>query len=347
MRDFGEVLSTARRASGLTQEELAELAEVTQATLSRYENDQRAPDDDVLERLARALGVTADLFRAAGRVHGGLAVDAHMRRRQSAKPTVWRQLEAQLNMYRLHARLVCEEVSIRAEQSIPRLDLFETTPEAAARIVRMQWRMPVGPVRGLVRWMEAAGCIIIEEDFGTARVDGLSQWIDDYPVVMINMRAPTDRKRLTLAHELGHLVLHSEDVSAEIEDEANRFAGEFLMPTEMVRPQMRTLNLGRLHDLKREWGTSMQALIERANHLNLITASQRTNLYKSLSAKGWRTSEPLSDELLPEVPSLTRAIGDAMASKGFSAAEIDRIAGFDPAVTDHPFRPQRTRLQLV
>ncbi|MFD7659596.1 helix-turn-helix domain-containing protein [Actinosynnema sp. NPDC059797] len=347
MNDFGLVLSTARRARGLTQEDLALAAEITQAALSRYENDQREPDDEVLARLAKALGVTPEFLRVAGRVRGGMAVEAHMRRRQTAKPTVWRQLESQLNMYRMHARQIYEEVSVRAEQSVPQLDLVETTPEAAARIVRMQWRMPVGSVRNLTQWLEAAGCIVIEEDFGTARVDGLSQWIDDYPVIMINNRVPTDRKRLTLAHELAHLVLHSENVSSEMEDEANRFAGEFLMPTEMIRPQLRTLTLGRLHDLKREWGTSMQALIERAHHLGLITATQRTNLYKSLSARGWRTREPLSDELMQETPTLTRAIGEALAAKGYSKAEIDRLAGFDESVPDHPFRPTRSRLQLV
>ncbi|MEU4739204.1 ImmA/IrrE family metallo-endopeptidase [Actinosynnema sp. NPDC023658] len=341
------MLETARRARGLTQEELAEAADVSQGALSRYETGQREPDDEVLERLASALGVTRDFLDRAGRIRGGMAVDAHMRRRQTAKPTTWRQLEAQLNLYRIHARMLYGEVAVRAEQSIPRLDVVETDPVTAARIVRMQWRMPVGPVRNLVGWLEAAGCIVIEKDFGTPRVDGLSQWIDDYPLIMINSRVPTDRKRLTLAHELGHLVLHSVDVSSEVESEANSFAGEFLMPTEVIRPQLRTINLGKLHDLKREWGTSMQAIIERANELRLISAAQRTNLYKSLSARGWRTSEPLSDELAPEAPALTRSIGAALAAKGYSDPDIAKLAGFDPNTVDHPFRPDLPRLQLV
>jgi Zn-dependent peptidase ImmA (M78 family) len=348
MNEFSIVLATARRACGLTQEGLATAADVTQEAVSRYETGQREPDAEVLSRLARALGVTTEFFDAGGRVWGGMAVDAHMRRRQTAKPTVWRQLEARLNMYRLHARMVYEEVSVRAEQALPRLDPVEIPADAAARVIRMQWRMPVGPVQGLVRWMESAACIVIEEDFGTARVDGLSQWIDDYPVILINSRAPTDRKRLTLAHELGHLVLHSEDVTVDVETEANAFAAEFLMPSEVIRPQLRTVTLGRLHDLKREWGVSMQALIERAHDLRLITATQRTNLYKSLSAHGWRTSEPLSEELPAETPSLTRSIGSALLAKGYSPADIGRLVGFSESVRNHPFLPSDgRRLQLV
>jgi Zn-dependent peptidase ImmA (M78 family) len=36
--------------------------------------------------------------------------------------------------------------------------------------------MPIGPVRNLIRWVESAGVIVFEEDFGTPRIDGMSQW---------------------------------------------------------------------------------------------------------------------------------------------------------------------------
>lgn len=53
---------------------------------------------------------------------------------------------------------------------------------------------------------------------------------------------PADRLRATLAHELGHLVLHMNDnsISKErnIEDEAWLFAGEFLLPVEGLRKQL-------------------------------------------------------------------------------------------------------------
>ncbi|WP_066366509.1 helix-turn-helix domain-containing protein [Herbidospora mongoliensis] len=328
MTNLGEVLTTARRACGYTQEDLAGAAGVTQAALSRYENDLREPEAEVLERLARVLGVTAAFLTRAGRVHGGMAVDAHMRRRQTARPTTWRRLEARLNMYRMHASFMYEEISVRAEQYIPRLDPLDTPPADAARMVRMQWRMPIGPVRSLVRWLEAAGVLVIDEDFGTPRVDGMSQWIGDHPIILLNSRAPTDRRRLTLAHELGHLVLHSVDVSAYVEDEADAFAAEFLMPIEVIRPQLRTLKMGYLHDLKREWGVSMQALVERAYRAELMTPLARTNMYKAFSARGWRTAEPLGGELPPETPSLAATIGATLTGKGMDPGDIAHIAGF-------------------
>lgn len=344
MSALGEVLETARRAQGLTQAELADRAGVTQAALSRYENGLREPEAEALGGLAAALGVTVDFLQHAGRARGGMALDAHMRRRQTAPPSVWRQLEARLNVYRWHVSHLFEEVSLRAEQHVPTLDLLDVTPEEAARFVRAQWRMPSGPVRQLVQWLEAAGCVLIAEDFGTSRVDGLSQWVGDHPVILFNSAAPPDRARLTLAHELGHLVLHSAATSADdVEGQANAFAGEFLMPGEVIKPSLRNLKSGRLLDLKVEYGVSMQAIVERAYHLGLLTPTQRTSMYKMFSARGWRAREPASYDIAAERPVLATTIGEGMLQRGLTPSDVARIAGFADAASNTVFRPRGLR----
>ncbi len=82
------------------------------------------------------------------------------------------------------------------------------------------------------------------------------------------------------------MCLHSLEITEDMEHEANEFAAEFLMPTQAIRAQLRNVTLGRLHDLKREWGVSMLALIEKAYVIEPLTGAQRTNLYKTFSATG-------------------------------------------------------------
>lgn len=349
MSGIGEVLETARRARGMTQEELAVAAAVTQAALSRYENGLRTPEPEVLQRLAQALGVTPALLERGDRMRGGIAVTAHMRRRATAKVSLWRSLEARLNMLRLHTMELHEEITMRAELDVPIFDPVEDDPQDAARMVRIQWRMPVGPVHSLASWMEAAGVLIFEEEFGSAaRVDGLSQWAEDHAIVLLNASAPADRKRLTLAHELGHLVMHSQYVGTEMEDQANKFGAELLMPGAEIRPMLRgRLTLSRLVDLKRYWGTSMQSLIERAFHLGTISAQERSSLYKQLSARRWRTTEPASDEVPVEAPRLATHIADALQAKGFSMGELARVTGFWSPKDNNAFVPTRGRRHLT
>jgi Zn-dependent peptidase ImmA (M78 family) len=333
----------------MTQEELAEAAAVTQAALSRYEHGLRTPDPDVLQRLARSLGVTPALLERGDRMRGGIAVAAHMRRRATAKVSVWRTLEARLNMLRLHTMQLHEEITMRAELQAPTFDPAEDDPEDAARMLRVQWRLPVGPVHSLASWMEGAGILIFEEDIGSAaRVDGLSQWAEDHALVLLNASAPADRRRLTLAHELGHLLLHWQYADDEMEDQANRFGAEILMPAAEIGPMLRgRLTLSRLVDLKRYWGTSMQSLIERAFHLGAISAPERTSLYKQLSARRWRTNEPASDEVPVETPRLANHIADALQSKGLTMTEVAHLTGFWSPKDNNVFVPSRGRRHLM
>ncbi|PPK68120.1 XRE family transcriptional regulator [Actinokineospora auranticolor] len=347
MSGIGDVLETLRRARGLTQDELCVQAGLTQAALSRYENDQRMPDEAVLEKLAAILEVSARFLTRDHAVRGALAVDAHMRRQKTTKASLWRRLEAKLNVHRLHLSLLFEEVSMRAEQSVPTFDPIDTSPAEAALMVRAQWRLPVGPIRNLTRWLEAAGCVILEENFGTHRIDGLSQWINDHPVLLINSTIPVDRKRLTLAHELGHLVLHNGLATDDPEREANQFAAELLMPAHVIKAELRPVTLGRLRDLKCVWGVSMQALFERAYALELVTATERTTFYKAMNARGWKTNEPASDRLAPETPELVASIGAALRAKGLTDREIADIAGFAEHSPNNPFTRPPRRLQSV
>jgi Zn-dependent peptidase ImmA (M78 family)/DNA-binding XRE family transcriptional regulator len=273
MIGLGEALLVARKAQGLTQDDVCGQLGITQAALSRYENDQRVP----------------------------------------------------------------EEVSLQSTNIVPTFDPEETEPVAAALLTRAQWKMPIGPVWHLIRWLEAGGCVIIEEDFGTTRVDGLSQWIGDHPVILINSGLCADRKRLTLAHELGHLCLHSSTATADMEEEANAFAAEFLMPEHVIRPELRNLGLGKLIDLKREWGVSMQAILERAHRLGLVKAHDRMDFCRSLNSRGWKVCEPVSDELPIEHPELTQQIGARMRERGLSDVEIANMAGFAPDAKANPF----------
>ena len=187
---------------------------------------------------------------------------------------------------------------------------------------------------------------MIVEDFGSPRLDGLSQWIDDHPIFLITASAPTDRVRWTLAHELGHLVMHSDYVTGDVEAEADEFAAEFLMPAEAIRTSLTKPNLGELLDLKQEWGVSIAALIQRAYRLGTITAADRTRLLKMLSARGFRITEPGSDRIPPEHPRLQQHLRSVLKDKGLTDAEIARITGYR-SDDDNRLLPPTQRLRVV
>lgn len=158
---------------------------------------------------------------------------------------------------------------------------------------------------------------------------------------------PADRKRLTLAHELGHLVLHDNFPGEDAERDANRFAAEFLMPESTFSPLLKrtALTLPNLAALKIEWKVSMQAIFERGMSLGYATSDDRRKFYIAMNRKGWKVNEPNSGYIVEPAPRLIGAIVESMTSAGYTRAEIVELAGYQsalPSVFD-----DRPRLRAV
>jgi Zn-dependent peptidase ImmA (M78 family) len=92
---------------------------------------------------------------------------------------------------------------------------------------------------------------------------------------------------------------------AEMENEANAFAAEFLMPREVFRKEFAVpLTLSGLAEMKRKWRVSIQALAMRAHDIGVVTERQYKYVVRQLSVKGWKLHEPV--EVEPEKPRLLR-----------------------------------------
>ena len=154
--------------------------------------------------------------------------------------------------------------------------------------------------------MEENGGIVVAHKFDT-RVDGFGcRTLGLPPVFHLNRDLPPDRWRWTLAHEIGHMVMHIEagNPDKEAEEQAHQFAAEFLCPAHQIEPQLRRLNIGRLAPLKMQWKISMSALVKRAKDLGTIDAKQYKSLMVQLSQQGYRTREPVNLDPPVERPSL-------------------------------------------
>jgi Zn-dependent peptidase ImmA (M78 family)/transcriptional regulator with XRE-family HTH domain len=348
MNQIGDVILTTRRAAGLTQEELADRLGITQAALSRYENDLREPDDAMVARMSEILDVTPEFLTHPFHLTGAIAADAHMRRQKTTKVTAWKSAESKLNLYRMRSAFLTRRVPMNATNHMPTFDPDETSPADAARLLRAQWRMPIGPVRNLTRWIESAGVIVIEERLGTRRIDALSQWASEYPVILLNADLPTDRKRWTLAHEVGHLVLHSDYIDPDVESQANDFAAEFLMPRHIIDSDLRNLTPSRLLALKQVWGVSMQAIFEHAYRIGKATAADRAKFYRALNSRGWKREEPGSEALAKETPELAQTIGQTLLTRGgLSRDEVARLTGRRHGADELIFLPPDKRLRAL
>lgn len=298
----GQMLQLVRVARGLTQAQLAKKTGISQAVLSKVEGGVVRLDEDRLGMVAAQLGVPMARLTTGEPTGGFLSACAFHRKRNSLPVSDAKRIRADLDLRRMQIEaLLPGEVGVTVPRTAPSEDDWDS-PETIALEVRQAMGLEEGPVPDLVAAVEAAGAVVIVTDLGAARIDAIGSWPRGHrPVFMLNARTSADRRRFTLAHELGHAVMH-ELPAPDQEAEADRFASELLMPSNSIRTELTALDLPRLVSLKPRWGVSMAALIRKARDVNAITDHDYKQLNIALSTAGYRTNEPVP--LYEELPTL-------------------------------------------
>lgn len=296
-----EMLVLAREASGWTQKEFANEISCHQSRVSKIEAGELMPQGSDIQKFAEKLGQSPDFFFREGATNP--ASVSFYRKTKTIPLKVFRQCNAQMNIRRLAIEQKVGDKKL-ARRALPYLPP-ETNggPTAVAQAVRRRWGIRSGAVPQLTLLIEEAGCVIVDFLFPSTKLDGLCiRAPGKPPVIFLNKALPKSRRRLSLAHELGHLVMHT-DPHEKVEDEAREFAAEFLMPYNEIRRQFIGLDLDKLGQLKKEWGVSMQAILYRARKMDQITESYSRFLWMQIGRYGYRVNEPFEDSIPEEKPS--------------------------------------------
>lgn len=304
-----EMVTLARESRGLTQSRLARIARVSQGHLSKIEAGLIPVSESTLTSIAGALDYPLDFFHITETVFGPSATEFYHRKRQAVSTTVLRRLHAQINIRRIHVAKLLAAVET-GENNIPKIDPEEFGGSATevARAIRAAWQLPAGPVKNLTKTIEDAGGIVVRCDFGTPQLDAISRWVPGLPpLFFVNRDAPGDRQRLTLAHELGHIVMH-QIPNPQMENEAFEFGAELLMPAYDIRPYFGEVTIPKLAALKPMWKVSMAALNRRARDIAAISERQYRFLLMRMGKLGYRTSEPPELDVPQEQPELLNEI---------------------------------------
>lgn len=298
---IGERLIRARAASGLSMKALGEAAGVSANMIKKYEHDTSMPSSGVLIKLSKALQVRSEYFFRPSKVKLS-AVE--YRKRANTPKSILKRIEADV----LDQAERWEELSnlwpnfpvpdFAAPQPLPDQVSSLEEIDAVADLVRQEWQLGLNPITDLIDTLELNGILVIVTAVDeNAKFDGLQTSISGKPVIVVSANWPGDRQRFTLAHELGHLLLHHR-LSDNLEEEkaCNRFASAFLIPASSMFKQLGTkrhkLEPQELYLLKHEYGLSMQGCLYHAANLSIISERVRKSMFIYFSSQGWRKQEP-------------------------------------------------------
>jgi Zn-dependent peptidase ImmA (M78 family) len=347
-----KMLILARESRGLNQSELAEKTGLPQSTISRIEHGFVAKvDDETINTLSSYLNYPKSFFNQSFNI---FPHNLYYRKRLKVNAKTINKAEAIMNIYRANVQSLLKSVDL-PETNIPIIDeTRDGKPDRVAMYLRQFWKIPKGPIMDLTKLLEGKGIIIIPLDFDTEHIEGLSMITDtgNY-IIFLNNAFPGDRQRLTLAHELGHLIMHLSSVNGvdenvDVEKEAFLFASEFLMPKNEIAHNYKTrLTINKLIDLKRYWKVSMQAILKWGQELGEVDYNRARYLWAQFNTMGIKKKEPF--DLPKEKPSLLQEIINMHYSKdiGFTKKELADILCLSVKEFEQKYATERPTLSRI
>ncbi len=355
----GDMLRLARQRKGFHQTEAATRLGIEQPLLSRFENGLAEPRKELLLRAAQAYEMPVTFFELTDPVYGA-PVSVHPMWRKKSDVTS-RELDcvvAELNIRVIHLRRMLQSAEIVNSSDIPRLDIEDYgSAEKIASLVRAHWKVPQGPLRDLTLYVERAGVLVVHSAMAGASISGVTFSAPGLPsLIVLNSEQPSDRLRYTLAHELGHLVMHRFPTPT-MEKEANDFASALLMPEADIRPYFmgRRIDLASLGALKPEWKVSIQSLLMRARDLGFVPKNREQYLWKQINARRLRLREPPELDFAREVPTVVKTMVHLhLDALGYSTADLaallhiletDMVEMY--ALNQPQAHPQRPKLSIL
>jgi Zn-dependent peptidase ImmA (M78 family)/transcriptional regulator with XRE-family HTH domain len=346
MRKFNaEILQLAREARYITQVELASMLGIEQGTLSKVEKQILAIDDKLVQKISKVLDFPVDFFYQDRKV---MIVEGHYRRKVSTPVKKMKQYAAQMTIAEWHFLKLMDEIEL-PETRLPSWDVLEDgSPTMCAKYLRDFWKIPKGRITNLTKLVEDNGIVIFPLDLG--EMSGFSTYINgNIPVIYVNSNLSPDRYRLTIAHELGHIIFHfGNKVSQErdLESEAYEFAIQFLVPESNIKPYFTKISIDKLADLKSYWYVSMQALLRYASTLGMVTQNQCKYLWIQMGSLGYKRNEPVS--IPAEKPGLISEIINAYVSDlGYSKEELASVLQLNLPELDRIYFGSAGKLKLL
>ncbi len=344
---IGKSLTNIRILHELSRAQLAEELGISEQAVWQYENGYVSPKLEIVNKMKRLFKVKSSYFYRNDLLENSISTDniriqSIAYRSETINSTIKTQSEL------VHVKFLDAFIKkVGTKIKYPPNTLLELRKEAVlflnsnqhlnreeqikyiALLARERIGLPKSTNKNLLFYLEKAGAFVFEKSIGDT-IDAYGLWTEDnHPYIVIGtIKKSAARRNFDLAHELGHLLLHykvefnilDKQSYKKIEDEANLFASEFLLPEDEFRKDCSNLikvsNPDSYIDLKAKWIVSLQAMAMRANKLENLTHQQIIYNFMSINKKGYRKLEPLDIDIPIEHPMKIQSILQLLFEKG-------------------------------
>lgn len=282
-------IRNCRIQKGFTLQEVADMIGVSKQMISKYEKGVSLPPSDKLIAFSKLFGQKVDYFFRKPEVQ---IASINFRKKSKFNNKKVNALKEEIRI-QIENFLFVENICQLLSEFVNPLSEYNVCSESdivtATELLRKAWNIGNDPIRNIIQLLEDNEVKVIEIEDDTKLFDGLSTVVDDkYYVIVINKLMPIERKRFTLLHELGHLLLNLSDLSEKQQEKyCNFFASEMLLAqcnlTIEFGNKRSKISFTELKNIQEKYGISITAIIYKLVELKIISREKLADFYKRLN----------------------------------------------------------------
>lgn len=274
---FAFRLKNARLRSGLSLQQVADQVGLSKQMINKYEKGLSMPASDTLIILARLLQVKIDqLFRKPEYEIGEISFRKRSKLKGKREQALKEEIRIKIENYLLIEDLL--GISHGFENPIRNHPISsQIEAKKAAYQLKEAWNIGQDAIYNAVDLLEEKHIKVIEIEDSTGEFDGLATWVDKkYPMIVLSKTSSVERKRCTLFHELGHIVLVMDNmIDKDHEKNCKAFASEMLLSDSNLVMELgeskRSIYLEEIKNLQEKYGMSISAIIYKLGEIELLS----------------------------------------------------------------------------
>ncbi len=315
-----QVLAWAREEAGLTQNELADRANLDVEELKVWEAAESHPTKGQFNRLINVLKRPSALFflpkppvQAAmpTSLRSAPALGNHKLGPEEARQIRWARRLQELTSWVLRDQSspIVDLSQYRPSQDPVSIAAFERSQSGISTDEQLAWANASEAFRVWREHLEEQGILVMQLTMGKNNIRGFGAWDDYAPLVAVNTAYHPTARTFTLFHEVAHLLTRTDAAcqrfvapdqqNGSIERWCERFAASYLLPEDILKviagecgatTSMRTADPDTARRIANRFSVSTRATAIRLQEVGLAEPTLYSSVEAQLSGRDWNDS---------------------------------------------------------
>ena len=281
-------IKNARVLKCLSQQNVADEIGISKQMVSKYESGEAIPTSSKFIKLSKLFGLKIDYFFSSFQIELG---EINFRKKSTfsmkKQSSLKEQIKINLENYLWIEDSLSIDYTFKNIIQNSKINSIEDVENAVLKL-RNEWNIGIDPIHNIIQLLEDKEIKVIELFDVDGKFDGMATYVNDkFPVIVVNGNFLVERKRFTLLHELGHLLLNLPECDVKQEENfCNKFAAEFLFPKQIVVKEFGGkrdhITITELISTQKKYGISIPAIIYRLVDSEILSKQRHTNFYKKI-----------------------------------------------------------------